>query len=158
MTLPSSGQISFNDLRVELGISTQAPFSITTAATNGYVTINTNSPSYPNVSAPHAISEWYGYNHNAPVCNPLNGGNNFRYNNSTPGDPQDCSDYVSDYPSTGPFYSTDCSTFAAGCTIYANSGCTTLAYNAGVRYINDSSDYYTLNASSVAVYGAICNT
>jgi len=48
MTLPASGQISFNDLRVELGIPTQAPFSITTAATNGYVTINTNSPSYPN--------------------------------------------------------------------------------------------------------------
>jgi hypothetical protein len=71
MTLPASGQISFNDLRVELGISSQAPFSITTAATNGYVTINTNSPSYPNSSTPHAISEWYSYNHNAaPPCTP----------------------------------------------------------------------------------------
>jgi hypothetical protein len=65
MTLPASGQISFNDLRVELGISSQAPFSITSASTGLYVAINTNSPDRPNSSTPHAISEWYSYNHNA---------------------------------------------------------------------------------------------
>lgn len=66
MTLPSSGNtISFNDLRVELGVSSQAPFSITSASTGLYATINTNSPSYPNASTPHAISEWWSYNHTA---------------------------------------------------------------------------------------------
>lgn len=63
MALPSSGQISFNDLRTELGIPSQTSFSITSAATGGYVAINQNSPSKPNSTAPHAISEWYGYNH-----------------------------------------------------------------------------------------------
>lgn len=63
MPLPSSGQISFSNLRTELGIPSQAPFSITSAATGGYVTINQSSPSKPNSTAPHAISEWYGYNH-----------------------------------------------------------------------------------------------
>lgn len=65
MTLTGSGQISFNDLRVELGVSGQAPFSIASASTGVYATINTNSPSYPNASEPHAISEWYSYNHSA---------------------------------------------------------------------------------------------
>lgn len=63
MALPTSGQISFSNLRTELGIPSQAPFSITSAATGGYVTINQSSPSKPNSTAPHAISEWYGYNH-----------------------------------------------------------------------------------------------
>lgn len=65
MTLPASGQISFNDLRVELGIPLQAPFSITSASTGIYVNINASSPNYPNASAPHEISEWYNYNHTA---------------------------------------------------------------------------------------------
>lgn len=68
MTLQSSGQISFNDLRVELAIPSQAPFSITDAATGVYVTINTASPSRPNASTPHAISEWYSYNHTAAAA------------------------------------------------------------------------------------------
>lgn len=63
MALPTSGQISFNDLRTELGIPSQSPFSLTTAAEGGYVTINTSSPSRPSASKPHKISDWYGYNH-----------------------------------------------------------------------------------------------
>lgn len=64
MTLPASGQISFNDLRGELGVSTQSPFSIASASAGTYATININSPDRPNSSTPHAISEWYSYNHN----------------------------------------------------------------------------------------------
>lgn len=30
-----------------------------------YGTINTNSPSYPDGTAPHCMSEWYGYDHDA---------------------------------------------------------------------------------------------
>lgn len=65
MTLPASGQISFNDLRIELGVSSQAPFSIASASTGVYATINTAGSSYPNDSTPHAISEWYSYYHDA---------------------------------------------------------------------------------------------
>ena len=63
MPLPSSGQISFSNLRTELGIPSQAPFSLTAAAEGGYVTINSSSPSRPSASEPHKISDWYGYNH-----------------------------------------------------------------------------------------------
>ena len=62
MALPLSGQLSFSAIRTELGVPSQAPFSITTAATGGYVAINQSSPAKPNSSAPHAVSEWYGYN------------------------------------------------------------------------------------------------
>ena len=150
MTLPSSGQISFNDLRVELGISTQAPFSITTAATSGYVTINTNSPSYPNASTPHAISEWYNYNHNAAACVALNSSFTFGYSTTTPSDPTNCGGGGNEYTNSSVLYSNDCSNIGNGCTIYSNSGCTTKAYNTpGIRYITDFSSYYVLNASSV---------
>lgn len=63
MALPSSGQLSLNNIRTELGIPSQSPFSLTTAAEGGYVTINSSSPSRPSASKPHKISDWYGYNH-----------------------------------------------------------------------------------------------
>lgn len=74
MTLPLSGTLEASDINVELGRSATATFSITDAATGVYATINTCSPYYPNSSAPHAYSEWYGYNHNAPCLN-----SNFSY-------------------------------------------------------------------------------
>lgn len=157
MTLPASGQISFNDLRVELGIPTQAPFSITTAATNGYVTINTSSPSYPNSSAPHAISEWYSYNHNASVCNNLG---SFATTATDPqSDPSNCGGGGNEYTNgTYTLYSTNCSdlTSPTGCTIYQNSGCTTTAYAFGIRGFTDSSLYYLLDASSNITTDGIC--
>ena len=67
MTLPLSGPLEASDINVELGRSATATFSIKDAATGVYGAINTCSPYYPNASAPHAYSEWYGYNHNA-VC------------------------------------------------------------------------------------------
>jgi len=127
MTLPASGQISFNDLRVELGISTQSPFSITDAATNVYVTINTSSPSYPNSSAPHAISEWYSYNHNATSC-----ANTYTISNvSGLGD-------LNAVCGAGTFNTnySNCATLTAGCIVYTNSNCTGTYSSA---YIQDQS-------------------
>lgn len=146
MTLPASGQISFNDLRVELGIPSQAPFSITSAATNGYVTINTNSPSYPNSSTPHSISEWYSYNHTYSACNNLGG---FTYATTVPVDKGNCGGGGNEYTG-GPItmYSNNCSSLGSGCIIYTNSTCTTTAYSIGVRYITDFSSYYGLGSSS----------
>jgi hypothetical protein len=69
MTLPLSGRIDASDINVELGRSATAVMSIKDAATGVYGAINTCSPYYPNGSAPHAYSEWYGYNHLAPCLN-----------------------------------------------------------------------------------------
>ena len=69
MTLPLSGTLEASDINVELGRSATATFSIKDAATGVYGAINTCSPYYPNASAPHAYSEWYGYNHNAACLN-----------------------------------------------------------------------------------------
>lgn len=69
MTLPLSGTLEASDINVELGRSATATFSITDAVNGVYGAINTCSPYYPNSTAPHAYSEWYGYNHNAPCLN-----------------------------------------------------------------------------------------
>lgn len=63
MALPASGTISMNDIRVELGISSQSPFSLYTAESGGYVLLNQCSTYRPNGSTPDSISEWYRYNH-----------------------------------------------------------------------------------------------
>jgi hypothetical protein len=68
MALPSSGQISMNQIRTELGIPSQTSFSLDTAENGGYVAINTNSPFRPNSGNPAAMSEWYSYNHSAAGC------------------------------------------------------------------------------------------
>lgn len=114
MVLPASGQISFNDLRVELGIPTQAPFSITTAATNGYVTINTaGSANSPDTSAPHAISEWYNYNHTCIAHTGFEVSNIFSVNECFTG------------THTTTVYSYCTSPFAtnSGCIVYQVAGC-----------------------------------
>jgi len=69
MTLPLSGPLEASDINVELGRSATAVMSIKDAATGVYGAINTCSPYFPNGSAPHAYSEWYGYNHNALCLN-----------------------------------------------------------------------------------------
>jgi len=65
MALPSSGQISFSDINTELGQSSDAELSLNDAANGNVATINTNSPDTPDSSTPHAISEWYSYDHSA---------------------------------------------------------------------------------------------
>lgn len=63
MALNSSGQISMNDIRIELGIPTQSPFSLDTAENGSYVLLNQCSPSKPSSTNPASISEWYSYCH-----------------------------------------------------------------------------------------------
>lgn len=151
MTLPSSGNtISFNDLRVELGISSQAPFSISTAATNGYVNINTSASPFPDSATPHAISEWYSYQH----CKSLG---SFNYSQTTPADPGNCTGTGNEY-TFGPqaFYSDNCASIASSCKIYFTSTCSSTAYANGVRYITDGGIYYILDSSSVITSSDSC--
>lgn len=65
MTLPSSGPISFNDIRIELGVPSQAPFSLDAAENGTYATIQQCATPRPSSANPASISEWYGYNHSA---------------------------------------------------------------------------------------------
>ena len=67
MALPSSGTLSMNDIRVELGIPTQSPFSLSGATMGAYVPLNNCSPFRPNQTTPYQISEWYSYCHSC-VC------------------------------------------------------------------------------------------
>ena len=65
MAIQSSGQIKFSQLSVELNQNATSELSISTAAEGGYEAINTASTNKPNDSQPHAISEWYSYDHSA---------------------------------------------------------------------------------------------
>lgn len=68
MALPSSGPISMSMVRTELGVPTQAPFSLNTAEDGGYATLNTCSYDRPSSANPASISEWYGYCHTCTCC------------------------------------------------------------------------------------------
>lgn len=68
MALPSSGQISMNDIRVELGVPSQSPFGLNEARNGTYVAINQCSPSKPPATGQVSLSDWYGYNQSA-ACN-----------------------------------------------------------------------------------------
>lgn len=67
--LPSTGNtISFNDIRIELGVGSASPFDIESAASDGYSTIQHCSSPWPDSgsaqgTAPHSLSEWWSYNH-----------------------------------------------------------------------------------------------
>jgi len=64
MALPSSGAISIDDINIEFGLSSGRTASLQDFATGAFGSINTRSPSYPNSTTPHSMSEWYGYDHN----------------------------------------------------------------------------------------------
>ena len=73
MAVPSSGEISLGKIRQELQAANYTSGPYTAAATaldlaeNGsYATINTCSPYYPLSANPANMSEWYGYDHDAP--------------------------------------------------------------------------------------------
>lgn len=61
MALPASGQISMDDIRVELGVPTQSPFGINEARLGTYVSINQFSPSKPPSAGQVSLSDWYSY-------------------------------------------------------------------------------------------------
>ena len=63
MALTSSGQISMSDIRSELGDS--GSISLKEASDGTIAAINTNNASAdrPDESAPHAMTEFYSYDH-----------------------------------------------------------------------------------------------
>lgn len=50
-----------DDIRVELGVPTQSPFSLDAARAGTYVALNTNSPTLPPSTGQVSLSSWYEY-------------------------------------------------------------------------------------------------
>ena len=69
MTITSSGTIAMSDIRSELGDS--GSISLKEASDGTIATINTanDADDRPDGSAPHAMSEFYSYDHNASAAN-----------------------------------------------------------------------------------------
>lgn len=65
MALPTSGTISMDAIRAELGIPAQAPFGLDQARQGVYVPINSCSANKPPASGAVSLASWYGYNHTA---------------------------------------------------------------------------------------------
>lgn len=65
MALPLTGQISFDQLNTELGRANGIAISLKDASTGVYASINQQSTYKPDGIAPHSMSEWRGYDHNA---------------------------------------------------------------------------------------------
>lgn len=67
MALQTSGTITMNDIRTELGIPSQAPFGLDQARQGVYVPLNSCSTNKPPTSGAVSLASWYGYNH-AATC------------------------------------------------------------------------------------------
>lgn len=64
MVLPSTGNlISFNQIRIELGVPGATGFNLGQAADGYYNAIQNCQSPYPNATNPDAISEWWSYDH-----------------------------------------------------------------------------------------------
>lgn len=147
MALPSSGQLSMNDIRTELGIPSQSPFSLDTAINGGYVALNECSAAKPNPATPQAISEWYSYNH-ATAC--YNVGS-FKFSSLS------CDDAC-----TGPFNTTlysCCSPLANGCKVWTSltNGICTSPVPDVTGYYSNGTNCYTVSSGVITATSA-CTT
>ena len=141
MALPSSGTLGMNQIRVELGIPSQAPFSLDTAENGGYVPINQCSPSRPSFGNPASISEWYSYNHTINCC-----GGNPCYFHTGWSFAGDCTTACAG-PFTFSFYSC-CSTISTACSINSQSNCS--GYSPAISgYLSNGSVCYTVNGNQL---------
>lgn len=63
MVLPASGQISFDDIRIELQVGSQGSFNLESASLGVYTPLN-ECGYFPSSTNPDSIDEWYNYCHN----------------------------------------------------------------------------------------------
>jgi hypothetical protein len=68
MTLPLTGVLKFSEINTELGRASTSLIQIDKAENGDYSPINTCGFPRPSSGNPATVSEWYGYDHNAP-CN-----------------------------------------------------------------------------------------
>lgn len=93
MALQSSGQIKMSEIATEFGVSGEPNQSLKDFSGGFFGAINTNSSSYPDGESPHAMSEFYSYDHDAAAAY----SNTRYYQNDGTGDYIDCT------TSTSPF-------------------------------------------------------
>ena len=63
MAITTSGQIKMSDINTELGRDESKEIKLSLANVGFYADLNPNSDSSPDSTAPHSLTEWYGYNH-----------------------------------------------------------------------------------------------
>lgn len=70
MALQSSGQIKISQIATELGVGSEPNLNLRGLSSGGFGTINTNNAQAdrPDGLPPHAISEFYSYDHNAAAA------------------------------------------------------------------------------------------
>jgi len=71
MALPGSGELTFDQIGVELQRASGSILNITTAETVGYVALNPYSTYKPDGVTPCSVSEWYSYNHTQSNLTPF---------------------------------------------------------------------------------------
>jgi hypothetical protein len=69
MALPSSGTITMDMIRIELGVPAQSPFGLNEARSGTYATINPCSTYKPPSSGQISLTDWYGYDQ-SQSCGP----------------------------------------------------------------------------------------
>tara|TARA_R110002126_G_scaffold50551_7_gene139270 strand:- start:5139 stop:5537 length:399 start_codon:yes stop_codon:yes gene_type:complete len=132
MALQSSGQISLNDIRVELGAATTNVSLGTMSDTAGF-------------SAQDQISDFYGYSHSA--CTSFASSVFSRSFSFTA-----CSDSTS----STRWHNGSGTWVESGDTVYANSGCTT-AQNDGYYKQADDTSYRITGGSGLCTSITICS-
>ena len=95
MALQSSGQIKMSELNAEFGLAEERQLGLKDASDGTVATINTNNAAAdrPDGTAPHAISEFYSYDHSAAAA----------YSNTRYYQNDGTSDYINCTTSTSPF-------------------------------------------------------
>lgn len=140
MTLPSSGQISIGDIVTEKSLA-QGNDSLTSLSTTN---INSNSaPNVPDQATPHAISEFYGYNHNAAASLTSYGSSTLQANAANACSQIVFTTYYHDGAGADPV------TFD---NVYSNSK-GTAALGDGVYKYQSQNSWYSVSAGAVTGFG-----
>lgn len=147
MTLTGSGQISFNDIRIELNVPTQSPFALGTAFDGGYGAIQKCQSPFPSSTNPDAISEWWGYNHSATASLTIDVTTDFTSSNCT-----DACAGLEDGSTTLQAWTRDSSNY------YGNTTCTTGLTAGYYAVVPRSTGCYTVAGSPASVTLAACVT
>lgn len=145
MALPSSGQIKFSDINVELGRSAGTQISLATAFNGGYIALNSGCSTAPSTTDPDAISEWYSYDQ----CCSLGS-----FSVDTSGNlGSDCASYSSPVA----VYSNNCGSIGSGCKLYSGgTGACTGVYN--FYCFTDGGSYYCTNSIGSVIETGGCTT
>jgi hypothetical protein len=147
MTLTGSGQISFNDIRIELNVPSQANFNLRSASIGFYGAIQQCQTPTPNTATPDIITEWYSYNHSATASLTINVSTDYTTSNCT-----DACAGPEDGSTTLQAWTRDSSNY------YGNTVCTTGLTAGYYAVVPRSTGCYTVAGSPASVTLASCAT